>query len=422
MDKKDINIKILKIVTIIFLVAILVYAIFWIITYNKLSAKSNNNQKINVKTYTAKYEKTNLEELPRDYDTGQAIKDGVVLLTNTNKIYNKEKLDEFIKNTCKDLRQEKMLDSFIRVGEFTIEGDLILTDYKYDSSSDEFIIRNDSTRDKFGAENNITEKRLSGYDHYTALRENDNYYEVVIVNRHSPYCDCLENENNVYICSYSKSVIVEEANESFYGKVLECNLNNMVVEVAENEAERLSADKIIVPFEENNDMIYKEGSLVKVEYEGEILETYPAQISPIKIDLLQDKFELIFKQDGSNLSNKDTKEENKAAKYKIISKEETDKIDFDIYGYKGNIEVFIDNKIISLRDAILEGKITVNDILEKLEKDYNLRVSIYKGTYKDGGSLIYRYTNCNILKYNKEDGNKDLYIGNLEVDISIEEK
>ena len=64
----------------------------------------------------------------------------------------------------------------------------------------------------------------------------------------------------------------------------------------------------------------------------------------------------------------------------------------------------------------------INDILEKLEKDYNSRVSIYKGTYKDGGSLIYRYTNCNILKYNKEDGNKDLYIGNLEVDSSVEEK
>ena len=401
--------KILKTILILIAVAIIGYIAFFVATYEKIKEGNNKGPK-EKEIYEAKYELAKLEELPKDYNVEQAIKDGVVVLTNTNKIYNKEKLDEFIKNTCKDLRQEKMIDSFIRVGQFTIEGDLILTDYKYDSNENKFIIRNDSTRDKFGVEKNITEKNLSGDEHYTMLIENDNYYEVAIVNKHNPYCDCIYDEkNNVYICSYNKNVIIEDANERFYGKVIECNQNNMLVEVAEGEEERKSTDKIIVQFKENNDMIYMAGSLVEIEYNGEIRETYPSQISTSKIKLLQDKFELIFEQD----ENKSLEEENKASKYKIISKEETNKINYDIYGYKGNVKVFIDNEIITLRDAILQGKIEV---------DYNNRVSISKGIYKDGGSILYKYTNYNVLKYNKENGTKDLYIGNLEVDIKIQEK
>ena len=422
MKNNKILVKILKVILIIVAIAIIGYIAFFVATYKKIKeGGSNNNELYSKQTYTAKYEHAKLEELPKEYNIEQAIKDGVVVLTNTNKIYNKEKLDEFIKNTCKDLRQEKMLDSFIRVGQFTIEGDLILTDYKYDSNENKFIIRNDSTRDKFGVEKNITEKSLSGDDHYTMLIENDTYYEVVIVNEHNPYCDCISiEENNVYICRYNKSVKIEDANEKFYGKVIECNQNNMLVEVAEGEEERNSTDRIIIQFEENNDMIYMTGSLVEIEYTGEILETYPSQIFPINIRLVQDKFELIFEQDDSSYKN--TEQENKVAKYKVISKEETDKVDYDIYGYKGNIKIFIENEVIPLRDAILRGKIEIEDIMQKLEKDYNNRVSITKGTYKDGGSTLYKYTNYNVLKYNKEDGIKDLYIGNLEVDIDINEK
>ena len=38
--------------------------------------------------------------------------------------------------------------------------------------------------------------------------------------------------------------------------------------------------------------------------------------------------------------------------------------------------------------------------------------------YKDGGSIIYKYDNYTIIKFHTLDGNRDVYIGNKNMDIN----
>ena len=104
---------------------------------------------------------------------------------------------------------------------------------------------------------------------------------------------------------------------------------------------------------------------------------------------------------------------------KILGKEETDKYDYDIYSYKGTVDIVIDGEKMSLREALINNKITVDEILEKANKDAKVDNTIFGDVYLDGGSSFYIYNDYQILKCNIISagiGNdvsyiKDLYIG-----------
>ncbi len=81
-------------------------------------------------------------------------------------------------------------------------------------------------------------------------------------------------------CSSQKSKV-----HSFYGKVIASDTLYIIVEPDELEQERKSSDKFSVSLE-TNDIHYEIGSKVKITYDGNILESYPAQIKPIKIELI----------------------------------------------------------------------------------------------------------------------------------------
>ena len=111
----------------------------------------------------------------------------------------------------------------------------------------------------------------------------------------------------------------------------------------------------------------------------------------------------------------------------ILLKSENSKYDYDIYSYNGNVNIIIDGEKLTLRDALLTNKITIEQILEKANKDTDVYKTAYKLGYPDGGSAEYFYENYAILKLNVqgiiENGlvevyNKDLYIGNIAMDIS----
>lgn len=70
----------------------------------------------------------------------------------------------------------------------------------------------------------------------------------------------------------------------FYGKVVESDLNHILVEPREGEEIRNSADKISIGLGENNDATYEVGTNVKITYNGIIMETYPAQVKAIDIE------------------------------------------------------------------------------------------------------------------------------------------
>ncbi len=208
----------------------------------------------------------------------------------------------------------------------------------------------------------------------------------------------------------------ELENSSFYGKIIESNRTSIIVEPNEDEEIRKSADKIAIGLGENNDAIYVIGTNVKITYDGTVMESYPAQVKATKIEFASvDEFSLVFYQ-KTNIRPKQ--------KEVIISKGEVDNIDYDVYAFEGHVAINLNSNnseltenSISLREALLQGKITVNEIIAKANKDLEEK-KITGDMFKDGGTMIYNYESYTIIKYHTIDGNRDVYIGTKDLKLS----
>ncbi len=99
--------------------------------------------------------------------------------------------------------------------------------------------------------------------------------------------------------------------------------------------------------------------------------------------------------------------------YTILDKSETEQYDYTIYGYDGSVNIRIDGKDYSLKQALLENKITMEEIIEKANRDFPNTIS-----YDDGGSMEYHYDNYAIIKCHRLDGNRDVYIGTKDMTIN----
>ena len=210
------------------------------------------------------------------------------------------------------------------------------------------------------------------------------------------------------IKEYEKRLEEEIGKEeySFFGKVIESTSKYIIVEPNENEGIRKSADKISIGLGENNDALYEIGTNVKITYDGTIMESYPAQINATKIELKSaDNFEIVFKErqpiDSYNRI------------YAILDKSETDKYNYSIYAYEGSVNIVIDEQEYTLREALLENKITMEEIIAKANKDLPDAIP-----YDDGGSIEYHYENYTIIKFHTLDGNRDVYIGTKNMTIN----
>lgn len=195
----------------------------------------------------------------------------------------------------------------------------------------------------------------------------------------------------------------------FFGKVIESNVSYIIVEPNQNEEIRKSADKISIGLGKDNDAIYSVGTNVKIIYDGTIMDSYPAQVKAIKIELKSaENFEMIFydKQPQSDIKV-----------HKIVDKNETDKYDYDIYLYDGSVNIRIDGKDFSLKEALLGNKITMEEIIAKANQDEKDR-KIKADMYKDGGSMEYHYENYTIIKCHTLDGNRDVYIGTKDLKLT----
>lgn len=204
----------------------------------------------------------------------------------------------------------------------------------------------------------------------------------------------------------------EQNEKSFFGKVIESEASYIIVEPNEDEKERKSANKISISLGEDNDALYMVGTNVKITYDGTIMESYPAQVKATKIELKSvDKFSLVFYQKTMIQSKQ---------KETIISKNEIKGIDYNVYAFEGHIAINLNNdslelteSSISLRDALLQNKITMDEIIAKANKDILNAVS-----YDDGGSVEYHYDNYTIIKCHTLDGNRDVYIGTKDLKLN----
>lgn len=202
---------------------------------------------------------------------------------------------------------------------------------------------------------------------------------------------------------------LDENEYSFFGKIIESNEKRIIVEPNEDEEERKSTDKISIGLGEDNDAIYMVGTNVKITYNGTIMDSYPAQVKATKIELKStENFEILFydKQPQSDIKA-----------HKIVDKNETDKYDYDVYGYDGSVNIRIDGKDYSLKEALLENKITMEEIIAKANKDEK-DGKIKADMYKDGGSMEYHYKNYTIIKCHTVDGNRDVYIGTKDLKLT----
>ncbi len=71
----------------------------------------------------------------------------------------------------------------------------------------------------------------------------------------------------------------------FLATIVEINGSSVLVEPLENEPERYSADRISFSTAELSPLEVKAGDVVEITYNGEIMESYPAQIIPTRWSL-----------------------------------------------------------------------------------------------------------------------------------------
>ena len=205
---------------------------------------------------------------------------------------------------------------------------------------------------------------------------------------------------------------LDENKYSFFGKVIESGTNYIIVEPNENEEIRKLSDKIDIDLGENNDALYEIGTNVKITYEGHVMISYPAKVKATKIEVKSvDQFNLVFYQ--KTVVKPKQKET-------IISKNEVKGIDYNIYAFEGNVAINLNTdsselteNSISLRDALLQNKITMDEIIAKANQDFPEAIS-----YDDGGSIEYQYDNYTIIKVHNLNGNRDVYIGTKDMTIN----
>lgn len=419
--------KILTIIIAIIIIFIMVLGILYILDMNNIK----NNKPVIFSTWgkkiTSSHTETTtnttnveLENLPKEYSLEQAIKDECFIITN-NKIYNKNKLDEFIQNT--GVNTENRKEDKIRIVEYTREGDPIITEVSFKIKDETYILsgkpvnrttyilKTDNTRDRFAEEQKITvDEDIPGEFYTISLQEGCEETKLILgLTAEIHYVDSNSKiYDSINICSYLPNV--EIANSSyFYGKVIEAKQNYIIVEPNEGEEIRKSADKISIGLGEYNDALYQVGTNVKVTYTGYVMESYPAKVDAIKIELKSaENFEIRFYDKQPQTDTKINK---------ILDKSETNNYDYNIYSYDGSVNIIINGKEISLRNALLENKITMNEIIAKANQDEKAE-KIKTNIYKDGGSMEYHYENYTIIKCHTLNGNRDVYIGTKDMNIN----
>ncbi len=193
---------------------------------------------------------------------------------------------------------------------------------------------------------------------------------------------------------------------SFVGTILEETTTYMIVEPNEDEEERKSSDKIVINYgTDHNDYLYGVARKVVIYYTGYIMETYPAQINTDKISV-----------DGYSEFEITVKEAEEVKSKKILKNKDLNKYnsDYNLYYYGlDEVNVKVNNKEMSLEEALNTGKVTLDGIIKKANKDHPNSIS-----YEDGGSMEYHYETYTIIKCHTLDGNRDVWIGIPEMTLN----
>lgn len=211
------------------------------------------------------------------------------------------------------------------------------------------------------------------------------------------------NEENIEVINIEENNQQTDEYSSFVGTILEETTKYMIVRPNDDESEIKSADKIMINYgTDHQDYLYGVGRKVVIKYKGYIKETYPAQIDTDNI--LTEGYEDFKLYVEKSTDTEKTKILNNKELYKNNS-------DYDLYYYGlDKVTVKVDGKTLSLEKALRDGKITIDGIIEKANKDVSNNI-IKCDMYKEGGTMEYYYDTYTIIKKHSLDGDRDVYIG-----------
>ncbi len=189
---------------------------------------------------------------------------------------------------------------------------------------------------------------------------------------------------------------------SFIATIIEEEPTYLIVEPNDGEIEKQQSKtrKILIADGESGeyirDYIYGVGGKVIITY-NPIIQSDTNVISGAEIDVDgYDDFEItVVKSETSE-------------KRKILNNKELAKLngDYDLYYYGlDEVNVKVNNKEMTLENALREGYVTLSGLLAKANRD-----GVERDSYDDGGSTRFQYEDYTIIKYNTLDGNHDLYI------------
>ena len=325
-----------KLIIAMLIVIVVLLGMLYVIDTNRMK----QNKAVLFSTWGKKYgkptekENKNGDDNSTEYSIEQAIQEGCFVITNDNKSYNIDKLDRFIKNT--DINAKNRKEDKIKIVQYTKEGDPIITELSYQIKDETYLFKGkqvnettyvlkvDNTRDKLAAEDDrkvIIDEDIPGEffgigerkEGKTVHVELDLYAIIEYATKEAKQYKTIE------VCSYSSDSERLE-NQSFYGTVIESKQDYIIVEPREGETIRKSADKISISLGKNNGVIYAIGTNVKVTYTGEIMETYPAQVNAINIE--------IKSAETSNVKDKTTEIATLVVTYQILNVAESNDEDY----------------------------------------------------------------------------------------------
>ena len=222
-----------------------------------------------------------LEEIPQEYSMEQAIKDGCVVISY-NAVFNKSKLDSFIANTSAN--SENRQSDFMRIVQYTIEGDPIITDLEYRENLG-YILTYDNTRDTFGVDTKVTTYDDIPAEIYSIdLVEDENLINIELTLQGAiDYDSKSEKEYKpMTVASYPKETETYDTAPSFIGEVTEVNEKTLLV----NSEDKNIGDAVWVGVEDSSQ--YAVGDRIEVFYTGIVLESYPCQIYEIDVRKIEE--------------------------------------------------------------------------------------------------------------------------------------
>ncbi len=204
---------------------------------------------------------------------------------------------------------------------------------------------------------------------------------------------------------------------SFVGKVIEETTTYMIVEPVKDKADGDMGDRVKVEYGTDHiDYLYGEGRKVVIYFKGKPVETDDG-IKLVKADDISTEGFQEFELEVEPSSEKQKR---------MILSENTDGFvsfghisDKNLYYYGlDKVMITIKGFTMPLETALEKGRITLDGIVADCNKDVADGI-VEELVYKDGGSQVYKYPEFTIIKYHTLDGNRDVYIGSTDMDISV---